>query len=397
MLGSLSDVRAQSWKGKHGSVLLLGSLSDVRAQSWKGKHGSVLLLGSVSDVRAQSRKGKHGSVLLLGSLSKVRTQSWRGKYCGALLLASLSFPIVAAGAAPTREIEIPKSAAFVTPEGAITVVGYNDMRDILEGIVPLFVAAHPNVRFALHLKGTRFAPAALAAGTSAFAPMGGELTPKQLEEYRAATGDDPLLFRVAHASLSPRALSGPLAIFVQRDNPLQSINLAQAARAFAGEALRWRELGATGAIADRPIHPYGLKPETVLGIFAQKNVLHGRAFGKQFVGLAQSTEVVERVAGDSLGIGFAAANRGSPSVRALALAAGRNEQPVAPTAENILAGRYPLDRFLLIYARRPLMPLAREFLRLVLSPEGQRVIAESPQGYLPLSAAELAAERAKVE
>jgi len=313
------------------------------------------------------------------------------------LLASLSLPIVAAGAPPAREIEIPRGAAFVTPGGAIAVVGYNDMRDILEGIVPLFVAAHPNARFVLDLKGTRFAPAALAAGTSAFAPMGGELTPKQLEEYRAATGSDPLLFRVAHASLSPRALSGPLAIFVQRDNPLQSITLVQAARAFTGEASRWRDLGATGTFADRPIHLYGLKPETVLGIFAQKNVLQGRTFGKQFVGLAQSAEVVEKVAGDLLSLGFAAANRETSSVRALALAAGRNGQPVAPTSENILAGRYPLDRFLLIYTRRPLTPLAREFLRTVLSPEGQRAVADSPQGYLPLSAAELAAERAKLE
>src|SRR5258707_600776 len=153
---------------------------------------------------------------------EVRAQSRKGKHRSALLLASLSFPIVAAGAAPAREIEIPKSASFVPPEGAIAVVGYNDMRDILEAIVPLFVAAHPNVRFALALKGTRYAPAALAAGTSAFAPMGGELTPKQLEEYRAAADDDPLLFRVAHASLSARALSAPLAIFVERDDPLQS-------------------------------------------------------------------------------------------------------------------------------------------------------------------------------
>jgi len=60
--------------------------------------------------------------------------------------------------------------------------------------------------------------------------------------------------------------------------------------------------------------------------------------------------------------------------------------------------RFPQQsRFLLIYARRPLLPLVREFLRLVLSREGQEVVAASPQGYLPLSAAEAAAERAKLE
>ncbi len=279
-----------------------------------------------------------------------------------------------------REIEIPRSAGFITSGGAIAVVGYNDMRDMLEAMVSLFVAAHPKARFELDLRGTRFAPAALAAGTSAFAPMGGEFTPQQLESYRAVARADPLLFRVAHASLSPRALSGPLAIFVHPDNPLTSLTLTQAAQAFTGQAARWGALGATGAWADRPIHPYGLKPETVLGIFAKQKVLGGREFGKAFAGFPQSADVVEKVCNDTSGAGFAAANRRSPSVRALALAPRAQDEPVAPTAENIAGGRYPLDRFLLIYARRPLLPLVREFLRLVLSREGQEVVAASPQG-----------------
>jgi phosphate transport system substrate-binding protein len=296
-----------------------------------------------------------------------------------------------------REIEIPKSAGFVTVEGAIAVVGYNDMREILEAVAALFTAAHPKVRFAFDLRGTRYAPAALAAGTSAFAPMGGDFTPQQLDDYRAATGSEPLSFRVAHASVNPRALSGPLGIFVHRDNPLVSLTVVQVARAFGGQAGRWGDLGATGAWANRPIHLYGLKPDTVLGIFAQKKVLEGRAFGKQLAGFPQSVDVVEKVSIDSSGVGFAAANRGSPAVRALALSTETEGTPLAPTAENIASGRYPLDRFLLIYARRPLIQVAREFVRLVLSPEGQAAVAASPQGYIPLSSAELAPERAKLD
>jgi phosphate transport system substrate-binding protein len=296
-----------------------------------------------------------------------------------------------------RAVEVSRSASFVTSSGAIAVVGYNDMRQMLEAMVALFVAAHPNVRFELDLRGTRFAPAALAAGTSAFAPMGGEFTPRQLNEYRAATGSDPMPFRVVHASLNPRALSGPLAIFVHRDNPLRWLTMAQAARAFSGEAARWGDLGAAGTWADRPIHPYGIKPDAVLGIFAQTRVLEGRQFGKMFVGFPQSSDVVEKISKDSSGIGFAAANRVLPSVIALALSPGLESQPVAPTVENIMAGRYPLDRFLLIYARRPLAPLVREFLRLALSREGQEIVAASPQGYLPLSPAEAAVELSKLE
>src|ERR1700681_4560026 len=75
-----------------------------------------------------------------------------------------------------RRFEMPASASYVGADGAIVVVGYNDMRDILEALVPLFAAAHPDIRIRLELPGTRFAAAALARGESVFAPMGAEFT-----------------------------------------------------------------------------------------------------------------------------------------------------------------------------------------------------------------------------
>ncbi|MGE5616793.1 MAG: hypothetical protein ACM3X5_07750, partial [Bacillota bacterium] len=55
----------------------------------------------------------------------------------------------------------PRDASYVSPDGAITVVGYNDMKDMLEAMTARFTETHPNVRFNLMLPGTRFAPAAL--------------------------------------------------------------------------------------------------------------------------------------------------------------------------------------------------------------------------------------------
>ena len=296
-----------------------------------------------------------------------------------------------------RAFATASDAAYVTRDGAIVIVGYNDMRDMLGDIVARFEAAHPGTRLVLDLPGTRFAPAALAEGTSALAPMGAEFTPVQFSLYRKATGSDPLEFRVAHASLDPRALSGPMAILVHRDNPVAALSLEQVARAFTGEASRWGDLGATGEWVDRPVHTYGVERGTPLALFLQKRALASRAFGPAMVGFPQSTDVVRQVGEDPLSIGFAAAMRTTPSVRMLALAAGDTDEAVFPTPENIVAGRYPLDRFLLIYARRPLSPFAREFLRLVLSREGQEAVAASPQRYLPLSAKEAALERAKLE
>jgi phosphate transport system substrate-binding protein len=324
-----------------------------------------------------------------------------------VLLAALLVLIVAGSRAasvdPTlpryepRAFEVPQSAGYVAVDGALVVVGYNDMRDLLDALVARFMATHPGVRFRLDLPGTRFAPAALARGESAFAPMGAEFTPAQLAEYRAGVGADPLEFRVAHASLNPRALSGPLAIFVHRDNPIAALTLDQLKRIYTGEATQWGELGLRGEWARRPIDACGVERGTPLALSFERNAMGGHAFGGRMIGFPQSIDVVRKVADDPGAIGFAAAMRALPGTRVVPISSRAGDEPVALTEENIMAGRYPLDRFLLIYARAPLTSPAREFLRLVLAYEGQAAVAASPQGYLPLSAPDAALERAKLD
>jgi len=295
-----------------------------------------------------------------------------------------------------QPFELPNDAAFVEPDGTIIVVGYNDMRDMLKQMASSFIAAHPQVRLRFDLPGTRFAPAALAKGASALAPMGALFTPSQLDEYRTLTSSEPLAVRVAHASLDPQALSGPLAVFVHRDNPLRTLTLAQVAKVFAGDFTTWRDLGLKGEWGERSIDAFGLQPGTALGLEMQLAVLSDRPFGSRVTGLAQSAELVDKVAADRFAMGFAAAMRATPGVRALAIAPDEHAEPIAPTCEDIIADRYPLDRHLLIYLRRPVTPFAREFVRLVLSRDGQQAVAASPQHYLPLSAHDAANELRKL-
>lgn len=102
------------------------------------------------------------------------------------------------------------------------------------------------------------------------------------------------------------------------------------------------------------------------------------------------------MAADPLAIGFTAVNRVTPGVKILAVAPRDGDPPVPLTEADIRTGRYPLDRYLLIYARQPLDPFVREYLRLVLSREGQQAIAADSLGYLPLNPAEVAVEVRKL-
>jgi phosphate transport system substrate-binding protein len=252
----------------------------------------------------------------------------------------------------------------------VTVIGYNDMRECLTVLNGAFTARHPDVHFTMILEGTRTAPAALADRRSAFAPMGAEFSDQELAAYRKITGNEPILFKVAHDSLNPAALSAPLAIFAHKDNPLDGLSLEQAERIFTEGS---------------DIHVVGVNADAALGLFLRKHIFHDRPFVASMTGFAQSAEVVAAVGKDRNAIGFAAANRITPEVKILAV------DGLTPGQEG-----YPLDRTLYIYARRPLEPLARDYLDLVLSPEGQRLIAQGSLGYRPLNSAELAAERANL-
>ena len=284
-----------------------------------------------------------------------------------------------------RAVASPKGASYVTPDGAIAVIGYNDMAEMLMVIGARFGAAHPGFRFAWNLSGTKAAPAALAPGRSAFAPMGAPMTPPQLADYEKITRAPPLVIRIAHASLKPQALSGPLAIFVHRDNPLSSLTLEDLAEIFAGMDSR------------RGLRPCGVAAEAALGLFFRERVLGQRKFAADFVALAQSAEVVQRVGEDAHAIGFAAACRATAAVKMIALVERAGEAPIALTEETIIAGRYPLDRHLLICLRTPVEPWISEFLRFVLSRDGQQIIADGSLGYLPLNAQDVAGERSKLD
>jgi len=284
----------------------------------------------------------------------------------------------------SRRIAPPVGTSYLTSTGAISIVGYNDMAEMITALTERFATDHAGFKFALELKSTRSAPPALASGRSALAPMGADFSPRELADYRATTGGDPLVVRLARASLNPRALSGPLAIFVHHQNPLNSLTLDEVAAIFSG------------LDPSRGLRPIGLGPETALGLFFRQRVLGPRAFARNFSGQLQSAVVVAKVANDERAIGFAAAMRVIPGVKILALASRAGEPPVALTAENLTAGNYPLDRHLLICARLPLEPWVREFFNFALSTHGQQLVGSGALGYLPLNASEIAAEQDKI-
>jgi phosphate transport system substrate-binding protein len=101
-----------------------------------------------------------------------------------------------------------------------------------------------------------------------------------------------------------------------------------------------------------------------------------------------SASVVLSVTEDKAGIGYSGIGYMTSGVKALALAEKDGAQAYEPNYENVLSNKYPLGRMLYLYVakepNKPLPKMVEEFLKYVLSKEGQEVVVKD--GYLPLPA-----------
>jgi phosphate transport system substrate-binding protein len=308
-----------------------------------------------------------------------------------------------------REVAPAAGAGYVRRDGAIRIAaGNRGMGPILEGFNALFARHHPGTTFAMEFNrlGNAVNLPALTHGVTLVAPMGREVMPVELVPYQKIVGAEPLVIRIAHGTIVARDKAAPLALYVNRANPLARLTTDQVARIFTsgapgGDIASWGQLGLTGQWAHRAIHPCGTPEASGFGSFMVLNKFGGRPFAAGYESFLLAAEIVQRVGEDPGAIGFSALGFLTPETKILAV----GERPGGPfltgTAAEVASGAYPYDRFVYLYVRRepgrPLDPFVREYLRLVLSREGQQIVAAEPNGFIPLNAREMAAELAKLD
>lgn len=305
----------------------------------------------------------------------------------------------------------PSQPGYILPGGAVAIIGNDGMEATLAGINALVAKDRPGLTFAMTLKGSSTGLPALAADATLLAPLSrdawrGELAGfKQIHDYSAT------VIRIGYSGWGPRSGGKtPPTVYVNKANPLPSIAIEALARAFtagtpAGDINLWSQLGVGGEAGTRRIHLYGLRDNGGFATAFRTTYLAGLPFAARFEPLDTTEAVIRAVAADPYGIaitGWIDAAKVSGNVRILPVA-GKDGRAATPARADVAAGRYPLAAFVNLYVDKapgkPLDPLAKAYVLAALSDAGQAVIAaqaDTEQAYLPLSAADLAVERAKV-
>ena len=304
-----------------------------------------------------------------------------------------------------------KGAGYALPDGTVRIVGSAAMEGIVDKLDALFTQSHPGVRFKYERADDNGAIAALIFDATPFAPVStiysGGIA------YSDIVKAAPFAVRISHASLDSQAKVSPLAVIVNPANPVDKLTMAEVASMFskpirARVYAKWSQVGLTGAAGARMVEPVGLP-------WSDHYASEDRSFGddvffRQFGGAAPVdnyrmfetyAQVADFVAHEPGAIGIIELNKVTPGVKVVGLVAGAFGGTRRGTADEIRSGHYPLDRYLYINARvqngKPLDPLVREYLQLVLSPAGQAAIADEGEGYIPLNTTELAEEQSKLE
>jgi phosphate transport system substrate-binding protein len=147
-------------------------------------------------------------------------------------------------------------------------------------------------------------------------------------------------------------------------------------------------LGLAGAWTRRDIQLFGRNSVSgTYGYYKSKALCKGD-FKNTVNEQPGSASVVQSVSTSINGIGYSGIGYRTSSVRLLPLSKKDGQPFVEANAENSISGDYPLARYLYMYVNKapnkPLTPLEAEFIKQVLSKQGQEVVMKD--GYIPLPA-----------
>jgi phosphate transport system substrate-binding protein len=317
------------------------------------------------------------------------------------------------GGASAADLQPPAQASYLTADGAIAIIGNDGMQPLIEQLDTLFTQQHPSFRFAVRGEGSSVGIPALTAGATAFAPLSREAWLGDMHGFEQVFGRKPLDIRIGYSGWGPRDNGKtPPAVYVNPDNPLQKLSMEQLARIVTagqpeGDINTWGQVGLPSEWAKRRIHVYGLRDDGGFATNQRIDRFGGLPFSLHYEALDTVGEVLKAVAGDSHGIavtGWANTEKLAPGLRLVALSREPGTAAHGPSRDEVGRGEYPLSAYLHLYVNaepgKPLEPFIKAYLQLALSDVGQALVKaqmDTSQGYVPLSAEELARERKKLE
>jgi len=301
--------------------------------------------------------------------------------------------------------------------GVIRVSGDYHQMAMLKGWEEKFHEYQPGIVFQDTLTSTVHGIPALVFDVADLGLLGREIAPLENLSFRRMFKYDPLEIATATGSFNTQYQAYALGIFVNKRNPLTHLTLQQAASIFgcgpARHVTHWGQLGLTGEWANKPIHIFGYPTDNNIATFFALKVFQTGGSGgptlpngpkwacdiKEYANTYDANDkpivssdafMMKDLGKDPYAISYCGMAEETPEVKPLALAEHSGGPYIPFTLATVADRSYPLTRSMYVYvnaaAGHPAKPAVGEFLRFILSRQGQQSVAEQ-KTFLPLTAA----------
>ncbi|XXF80491.1 phosphate ABC transporter substrate-binding protein [Myxococcaceae bacterium GXIMD 01537] len=250
--------------------------------------------------------------------------------------------------------------------GTLTVKGSDTMVILGQRWAEEFMKKAPGAKVQVTGGGTGTGLAALINGTTDVAMASRPMKPAEQEKLRARFNTVGTEVAVARDGV---------AFYVNEKNPLDALTQEQLKGIYLGDITNWKQVGGP----DAPIVLYSRENSSGTYVFVKDNLLGGEDYATQAQTLPGTAAVVNAVAKEKNGIGYGGAAYGK-GIKELKVKVGN--EAVAPSAENVKSGKYPLSRDLFFYLRNKPSGDVKAFIDFALSAEGQALVTKV--GYFPV-------------
>jgi phosphate transport system substrate-binding protein len=280
---------------------------------------------------------------------------------------------------------IPEYKTVSGISGNLSSVGSDTLANLMTLWAEDFKRNYPNVNIQIQAAGSSTAPPALTESTSNLGPMSRKMKSKELAAFEKRYGYKPTAIAVAIDAL---------AVYVNKDNPIKGMSIPQVDAIFSAtrkcghssDIKKWGELDLAGSWKGKSIQIFGRNSVSgTYGYFKKKALCKGD-YKSNVNEQPGSASVVQSVTASLNGIGYSGIGYKTSGVKAVPLTKKPGQKYIAATPVNAINGTYPLARFLYVYVNKkpnkPLAPLEKEFIKLVMSKQGQQVVIKD--GYIPL-------------
>jgi phosphate transport system substrate-binding protein len=259
--------------------------------------------------------------------------------------------------------------AVSTRAGSISVKGSDTLVILAQKWAEVYMNTHPDVKIEVNGGGSGVGFAALQNQQVDIADASRKIKSGEVIACIKAFGRKPREYKVALDGLS---------IYVNENNPVKELTLAQLKDIFTGAVKNWKDVGGY----DAPITVYSRENSSGTYDFFKEHVLKGEDFTARAQTQQGTAILLQSIARDKHGIGYGGAAY-STGARTLAVKVDPATKGILPTQETVVNGTYPIWRYLYNYVNPELdKDEIHAYLDWIRSPEGQKIVKEV--GYYPL-------------